>query len=432
MLVHDKNNKKNIIFLITDQQRYDAVGYVNKAISTPNINSLSKQSIICASSYVQSPQCQPSRASILTGRYPTAHKVWWNQTPLPKSEKTIANYLRKAGYATGYFGKIHLTDAENDGWDILLSHFGFQDHFIFWEWAENAKLTSKGQKALNEFHDIMNGPQWTGIFQDRQYHHEDVITKKAIDFIKNAKRPYFAMVGYHGPHPPYASPPPYNSMYNAADMIPPDKLLPILDDYNITADNWKELKSQYYGSVSWIDDNIGKILAVADDNTIIVFTADHGDVLGDHGLFSKGLYAYEGNTRVPLLFKIPNYEPYTYEHLIQSIDIMPTLLGIVGAEYDFVQGSDLTKHFKNNTSANDYIISMIGYGQDKLRMIRVGHWKYWVKGQEEFLYDLNKDPNENCNLFNNPAYSNVLSDIRYKMITALIDSEDPKPRPTQM
>ena len=111
---------------------------------------------------------------------------------------------------------------------------------------------------------------------------------------------------------------------------------------------------------------------------------------------------------------------------------MPTLLGIAGTEYDFVQGSDLTKHFKNNTSANDYIISMIGYGQDKLRMIRVGHWKYWIKGQEEFLYDLSKDPNENHNLFNSPAYSNVLSNIRHKMITALIDSEDPKPRPIQM
>ena len=132
MLTHifnNKHSKPNILWIITDQQRFDSVGYVNPFIKTPNIDRLASSGIVCNNAYVQSQQCQPSRASMLTGRYPSAHKVWWNQTPLSKSEKTIANYLEPT-YQTAYFGKMHFTTT-GDSWDSSLAHFGFNHSFIF-------------------------------------------------------------------------------------------------------------------------------------------------------------------------------------------------------------------------------------------------------------------------------------------------------------
>ena len=428
---HSKHNRPNILWIITDQQRFDSVGYVNPFIKTPNIDKLANSGIVCNNAYVQSQQCQPSRASMLTGRYPSAHKVWWNQTPLSKSEKTIANYLKPI-YQTAYFGKIHLTTM-GDSWNSLLSHFGFDHNFIFWDWVEEAKKSSAGRERLSEMNTSMSNKTWTGKFSHREMYYDDVIAEKAVSYMQNCNQPYFVMVGFHGPHPPYACPPPYNTLYDPKQIDPPIKSIPNHANHQLNDQEWQKLKAQYYGSISLIDENVGKLIAASADS-IIIFTSDHGDILGDHGLFSKGMYAYDGNSKVPMVFKIPGVENKTYEGLVQSIDIMPTILEITGINKPIgIQGKSLLKSFKNDTEINEYVLSMVGYLREhKVRMVRNKVWKYWLCNHQEFLFNMLNDPKEMHNLSKNESCVGSLNHMRLLLIEALISAEDMTPAPIRL
>lgn len=433
MLTHILNRKPNILWIITDQQRSDSVGYVDPFIKTPNIDRLANEGIMCSNAYVQSQQCQPSRASMLTGRYPSAHKVWWNNTPLSKSEKTIANYLEPT-YQTAYFGKMHFTTT-GDSWDSLLAHFGFNHSFIFWDWVEEAKKSSAGRERLSEMRTFMSNKTWTGKFSNREMYYDDVITEKAVSYIQNCDQhdqPYFVMVGFHGPHPPYACPPPYNTLYDPKQIDPPIKSIPNHENHQLSDLEWQKLKAQYYGSISLIDENIGKLMAVADDS-VVIFTSDHGDILGDHGLFSKGMYAYDGNSKVPMIFKIPGIKNKTYDGLVQSIDIMPTILEIVGIDKSIgIQGKSLLKSFENDTEINEYVLSMVGYLREhKVRMVRNKTWKYWLCDHQEFLFNMLNDPKEMHNSSKNKDCVESLNQMRLLLIEALISAEDMIPAPLE-
>lgn len=411
MLSHVIGNKcPNILFILTDQQRHDAVGYTNNVVQTPYLDKLASRSVRCLTAYTQSPQCQPSRASLLTGRYPTAHRVWWNGVPLPLTETTIANCLNAIGYSTAYFGKAHVTQIVDTDAQAM-RHFGFQHFYLYQDWV----TSDVGILGRSEYYAAMSDQMWTGRFTRRDIHHEDVITQKAVDFIQQARSPYFAIVSYVGPHPPYAAPPPFCDQYNVDDMS--------VNAKSINIGRWRELKAQYYGCVSWIDDNIGILLNHITDDTLVIFTSDHGDILGDHGLFSKGVYAYEGNTRVPLLFYHQSLPSMTYKHLVQLIDIMPTVLDWAGCQRPpSIQGKTLSLALLDDRPVNEYVLSMIGY-ENRLRMIRTGRYKYWWSDISEHLYDLQIDPDELCTATD----TQLLTEMRFALMRALVAAEDPLP-----
>lgn len=439
-MLNHLSNKKNVLLILTDQQRYDAVGYINPQINTPNINKLASESVNCTTAVVQSPQCQPSRAALLTSRYPTTLKMWWNDLPLDPRERTIANILRGAGYDTGYFGKMHV---DGDGCHTSTArHFGFYDTFLYEDWrelitSEHADVQQRDTRIRDEFFHIMadsdkahenwgrfQGP-WVGKLSSRELHHEDVITNKAIKFInKDRAKPYFCVVGFHGPHPPYAAPPPFNTMYDPKSFAVPEIMRKTHFGFKMTPDYWRGLKSQYFGIVSWIDDNIGRILQHVGDDTVVIYTSDHGDILGDHGYFSKGLFAYDGNVRVPLLMKFPLTEPATYTHIVQAVDVLPTVLEAVGVKYSKgLQGRSLYKRLWKNRKLNEWAFSCIGANQ-RLRMIRTPEFKYWWYNGET-LFDLRKDPSESRNIAS--AREDILARMRELMIQVLIETEDPLP-----
>lgn len=432
MLAHAHGSCKNILFILTDQQRYDAVGYVNSDVITPNLNALAKRSVNCRQTIVQCPQCQPSRASIFTSRYPTTLKMWWNETDLNSSERTIGNVLKDSGYNTGYFGKIHFT-GKGSHRDVA-KHFGFDNVFLYEDWINlmNAKtigIPRSDNRVLSEFYDIMGKEPWVGKFSGRELHHDEIIVDKAVRFIKDnssSDRPYFCVVGFHGPHPPYASPPPFCEMYDLESFSVPDTMRHTYNGHMMTPDDWRFLKSQYFGCVTWIDDNIGKLLEHVDNNTIIVFTSDHGDILGDHGYFSKGVFAYDGNIRVPLLMHFPDGPQVVYDHIVQSIDIVPTLLNAVGiSKQPGMQGHSLLKHFGDNSRKNHFAFSCIGYGQ-RLRMVRTDEYKYWWLN-DDVLFDLRNDPSEKNDL--SRKCKDTVSEMRKMLLQAMIIAEDPLPRP---
>jgi arylsulfatase A-like enzyme len=446
MLQHTNKviTKPNVLFIITDQQRHDAVGYINPQVITPNLDALAKQSIVFTNAFVQSPQCQPSRASIWTGRYPTAHKVWWNETNLPLTERTIANVLRDDGYETAYFGKFHVEN--DDSASAVSKHFGFNTSYLMEDWSvfirqpnaisgdyypdktEAAKYRQKYATVREEFYGTMSNRNWTGSFSNKSLHHEEVITDNAIDHITKSKNPYFVVVSYHGPHPPYAAPAEFSSLYDKSKMRVPSVRIPNTTGHVMDDEEWRETKVQYYGAVSWIDDNIGRLIKAAPD-AIIVFMSDHGDMLGEHGHFSKGIYAYDGNTRIPLLMRLPHKCNATYPHLVQAIDIFPTLCKLTNNYIPAnVQGQDLTSHIVASTTCNEEIVSMLCF-VDRLRMIRTLNWKYWIVGDNEYLFDLNTDINEANNLAGDQRYESLLNHARFRLMKRLIKCEDPCPYP---
>ena len=414
MLNHDPQ-LPNILFLVTDQQRHDAVGWVNPNVNTPNLNKLAAKSIICTNTYVQSPQCQPSRASILTGKYPTAHQVWWNQVPLLPRHKVITQFLDR--YNTAWFGKLDL---------MKRSQFGAC--YLFEDWRSDCK-----PEINNEFDGVMNSKTWTGNCKyDRSLYHEDVITVKAVEHLATVKSPWFIGVSYYGPHPPYMAAKPFNSQYNVHNIKLSNAILEGRTQHNhaghiLTTSEWRLLISQYYGQISWIDDNIGRLLKIVGDDTIIIFMSDHGDILGDHGLFSKGVYAYEGNTRIPLLLRLPFYEPMKYDGLVQAIDVLPTLLKYLNINASAgIQGRSLLDAFCGGPG-NEWALSMIGR-DPRLRMLRYKNYKYWSMKREEKVFDLDADPEEEHDLSWN---SELIGMLRGMMVQALIEAEDPLPLPTK-
>jgi len=420
---HVPARRPSVLLIITDQQRYDAVGYIDNAVLTPNLDLLSVESVICTNSFVQSPQCQPSRAAILTGKYPSTLKVWWNDMPLNPAERTIANILRSNEYATGYFGKMHIdgVGSPND----VANHFGFDHSFLSSDWGKMAKSNpdhkQRIREARAEFYEPMSSHGWYGRLSGREFHHDEVIVDKAIEFIQSCENEYFCTVGFHGPHPPYSSPPPFSEMYDPALFDGPSDAF-TYQNKKMSVDDWRHLKSQYYGCISWIDDNIGRLLRSVDNNTIVIFTSDHGDILGDHNLFSKGMFAYDGNVRVPLLMKLPGVRPIVYDHIVQSVDILPTICSFLDIKYPAVQGKNLHRAFKNGSRVNDLAFSMIGI-KPRLKMIRSVEYKYWWCDNHEYLFDLRQDPSELVNIAH--IDQNAASEMRLKLIKTLIESEYP-------
>jgi arylsulfatase A-like enzyme len=393
--------------------RHDAVGYNSKVVATPNIDKLAESGTIFTNCYAQSPQCHPSRVSLFTSRYPTAHKSWWNECGLQHGETLFSSELASIGYNCGYFGKAHFANSVALDNQILKSN-GFNTAFTYADW-----LDVVSPSARKEFTSIMRKRPWIGRLSDRKSQHEDIITDEAIKFINEVKSPYLAVVSYYGPHPPYAAPPPFNAMYDPAKIT-------ASNNSKYSADQWKDLKSQYFGCISWIDDNIGRLLQSVSDDTIIVFTSDHGDALGDFGHFSKGMFMYDSVTKVPLIIRSKRIDCNKYSDNMEHIDIVPTLLNSIGVAKPYrMQGLELNTPITAGSSVKRSVISMLGLGgpAPRMRMVKIGHYKYWVSDREEILFDLKSDPNEQEPIKNDK----LLSRMRYEMIQALIRAEDPMP-----
>jgi arylsulfatase A-like enzyme len=463
----------NILLITSDQQRWDALGRLNPAIHTPNLDRLAECGILFDRAYTVNPVCTPSRCSILTGQYPSRHGCFHVGTNLPDDYgPTVAHRFADAGYATGLLGKAHFQACKDpaslesapkvhdldyfDNWHG--PYFGFEHaELVIGHTCEphaagmhyGAWLRSRGIDLTRHFdiHDYDHFGPWSlaGEHHGSAWVAERTIS--AIDRAQDEDRPFFLWASFQDPHNPYVTPEPWASLHDAVDMPAPvacsengdkpdfyESLMdgefygqdPELQDRawgdvkirpSLRAEEIAQLRAVYYGMISLMDHHIGRLLdrLEADgtiDDTVIIFASDHGDYLGDHGLWGKGLPTYEAMQRLPFIVAHPGCQRRgETSHALQSlVDIESTCLDIAGiAPTPGTQGiSQKQAWLDPGASVRDHCLLDFrpAQGPFKQRTFIESRYKLVVYDTRAYgeLYDLYADPHQQRNLYADPAY----------------------------
>jgi arylsulfatase A-like enzyme len=433
----DSPARWNLLIITNDQHRADCLGcYGNPIIRTPHTDRLASEGVRFGNYFVHAPQCVPSRVSMHTGRYPHVHRVPTNSYLLPESEITIAKVLNGNGYRTACVGELPFAPrAYLGGFQQSLASNPDYDKF----------LASHGLRF----------PAAEGNFQANPVPWSDDLDETAF-FADHARRfiqahretPFFLHVNFRRPHHPFNPPAPFDRMYEGAqfpasharqgelDNKPPQQKAALensvgFDLRMLTPAALDRVKAYYYGMISENDKYIGTILDELErsglrDRTIVVFNADHGEMLGDHGLLFKGSYMYDSVVKVPLIIRAPGKIPAgkVVDSLAEEIDLMPTLLGLLGIDVPpGVQGQSLMGKGK----------SAVFSEFPTIRMARTKDWKlvHYNKARYGELYHLSEDPYELDNLYADPKYAPARAEMEGVLSDWLAGSQDPKLAPVR-
>jgi arylsulfatase A-like enzyme len=392
-------------------------------VETPNIDSLGIQGARLDNFFVNSAMCTPSRGCLMTGRYPDFTNTWANDRPLSLDETTLAQALRDAGYETGYVGKWHLSGEANPGWgnpaweEPDLNTYGFADATYLWN---NGHF-----KTIIEDPTGVNSPSISGQIGNATNYPTDFIGRKAVDFITRPRStPFFLMVSFTDPHPAYRVRDPYAEQYDPAAMFLPPTL------GGADPQTCRETRAQYCGMVKNIDDRVGEILAALYqagqyENTIVIFTTDHGDYMGEHGFYDKDRM-YEAVYRVPFLIQWPGRiaAGAVVPNLVSTVDVHPTLMSMMGlAANPAIQGKDAA-HVLLNTPGSWEDVAFECQPSRYFAGLFTPEWHLFVAREGETLqgvppyalYDRANDPWEIVNLF----YHSYYQSMRDGLITRLV------------
>ncbi|RKX70806.1 MAG: hypothetical protein DRP60_15420 [Spirochaetes bacterium] len=451
--------KPNILFLITDQQRPDSIGcYGSDVAITPHIDSLSQGGITFDNCYVQNPLCCPSRYSILTGRYPHSHRVRANWYAPRPNEVSFGEQLGKAGYATSMIGKMHLTPwYDNFGFDgriIAEAKFHTTCPDDYQRFLEHHGWS---RERLYDFSDPSYVQNITAVKSKlpANLHIDSFVGRSVCEYLRTVDGPFCCFASFLSPHNPYDPPEPYDSLFDGVEFPPVNMRPGELDrkpreayDYinsrlkwplktdELTEEQIRKSKSYYYATCTLIDDWVGQIVTTLKtqglyDNTIIAYSSDHGDLLGDHGLVYKQNF-YEQSVRVPLIVHAPHlFSPKRVDNLVESIDLFPTFCELGGSvSGEGVQGKSLVPLLSGDrTKHKDAAFSENYFG----RMIRFGSYKmvYYPGKPYGELYNLGEDPDEQDNLWDRLEGSGIKRELKDRLLDWAFSSEDPMPLPVR-
>ena len=407
-----KPEPPNVLILHTDQWRAQAFGYAGDPnVKTPNIDRLSSESANISLAVAGMPVCTPHRASLMTGQFPLTHGLFMNDVQLDTNATTLAKVFADAGYATGYIGKWHL---DGRGRSNFIPPGGRRQGFQYW-------------KALECSHNYNRSAYYEGESPEKKFWEGyDAIAqaRDAQDYIRNQakdEKPFLLFLSWGTPHAPYhTAPEEYRQMYDSAEMqihpnVPPEMAGMVKKDL-----------AGYYAHCTALDDMVGEILQTLDeqgiaDNTIILFTSDHGDLLGSHRAYKKQ-QAYEESVRIPMLIRAPQLQASEYRALVNSYDIMPTLLSLSGIPIpESVQGTDYSQYLKGSAPLPDTatVLSCVqpfgqwnrfDHGGREYRGLRTLRYTYTrdLNGPWQ-LFDNEKDPYQMNNLADDPAAQALVS-----------------------
>lgn len=434
----------NILFIMADQMSALALGaYGNPIAKTPNIQSLAENGVVFQNAYCNSPLCAPSRASMLTGKLPSQIGAYDNAADFPSSTPTFIHYLRHMGYRTCLSGKMHFTGPDQlHGFeerlttDIYPADFGWA---CDWERPVGNRFSW--------YHNMQSVTEAGVCIRSNQLDFDEEAAYQAERWLYNQARsddprPFCLTVSFTHPHDPYNIPQAYWDLYDPKDIdslyvdpIPFEKLdahsqrvarICDLDPAGLTRNQILNARRAYYGAVSYIDDKLGKLLHTLSetgmaDNTVIVFTSDHGDMLGDHGLWYKMTF-FEWSARVPLIISTPNkISGRTVDQNVSLLNLFPTLVDI---------GSLHTPPACPAGVNLDSLVPYLAGGQEPAPapivaeylaegalapcfMVLKDRCKYIFSDPDApLLFDLGNDPGERTNLAGAPEYEALASALK--------------------
>ena len=439
--------KPNVLFIIADDLTATAVSaYENKACHTPNIDQLASEGVRFTKAYCQYPVCGPSRASFMFGYYPNATKTFGyvsGRKNVGADRQSWSQLFKNNGYYSARVSKIYHMgvpiDIEegSDGTDDAAS------------WTE--KFNSKGPewKASGDGELVQGNPDGTLPIKggnvmtivkadgDDLVHADGKTAEKACALIRAKKNePFFIGVGFVRPHVPFVAPKEYFNPYPFEEVCLPQKVEGDWDDIpkrginyvtsvngKMNTEQEKKAVAAYYASVSYMDAQVGKVLNTLkeeglEDNTIVVFTSDHGFHLGEHSFWMK-VSLHEESVRVPLIIKVPGKKPAVCESFTELLDLYPTVAQLAGLEHSqHLQGKSLAKMLDNpKLKVRDAAFAVTQGGRSFL--LRTEKWAYIQYNEDASagieLFDMENDPKQFTNLAENPAYATVVSDFKKQL-----------------
>ena len=437
----ENGKKMNVLFIAVDDMNNDLGCYGHPLVKSPNIDRLASRGIAFQNAYCQFPLCSPSRSSLLTGLRPDKTKVfnlkYHFRQGLP-DVVTLPQMFMNNGYYVARVGKMfhygNPGDIGTNGLDDKVS------------WMERYNPAGRDKTALEL--DVMNYTPKRGLgsamafFSDKEgndeQHTDGKVADRAIELLKNHKdKPFFIAAGFYKPHCPWITPSKYFDMYNIEDMT-----LPILTEetqskypelalastrpwpyFGISHDEALECKLAYFAAISFVDAQIGRLIDAVDslglsDNTIIVFWSDHGYHLGEHGLWFKQS-CFEESAKCPLIIDVPGQKNAgkLCRKIVELVDIYPTLADLTGlTPPSDLEGFSLTPLFSNPDNEWAHAAyTQVQRGTTPGHSVRTELWRYteWGFGKKgEELYNEETDPKELNNLADDPAYKNVVTQMK--------------------
>lgn len=494
------SGKPNILLITSDQQHRTTLGAVNDRIHTPALDRLCREGVRFDRAYCPNPTCTPTRASIITGMYPSQHGAWSLGTKLFEDVATVGDQLAETGYATILIGKAHFQPlASRPGMESLecqptlrdLDFWrGFHGPWYGFERVEVARMHGDESHAGQHYaiwleeHGLAN---WRDYFRSSEHdrspgeyydaerrcwslpeplHYSHWTGERTVANIERALaggRPFFLWASFHDPHPPYIVPEPWASMYDPAEMKP-GRIVPGEHEKNpphfgMTQDPAADFRGRffedqyihgghcqllgedelrkdmacYYGMMSLLDQEVGRILDALDrlgiaEDTLVVYTTDHGHFLGQHGLVAKAIHHYEDLLRVPLVVRFPGRAPAgrVSGDIQNLVDLAPTFLSVAGADVPGVMtGVDQLGAWTGGGPARTWSITENRHTLTRLHMNTYVNRRYKItvyrSMEDGELFDLEADPGEVNNLWADPAAAELKMTLLHELVRAIME-----------
>jgi choline-sulfatase len=432
------DRKPNILIVMVDQLAPAFLPiYGHRVVKAPHLEALARQAVVFDSAYCNSPLCSPSRAVFMTGRLPSRSGVYDNAAEFRADIPTYAHHLRNLGYRTILSGKMHFC-----GPDQL---HGFEQRLTTDIYPADYGWTPDWDHPLERpdwYHNMSSVTQAGLCVRTNQLDFDDEVTftaERALYEIarSNDKRPFLLVASLTHPHDPFAIPEKYWSRYRDEDIDMPgpplarDKFDPhslrirhvcAMDAEAVTDAQIRDARHAYYGAIAYVDDNLGQLMEALratklEKDTIVVFLSDHGEMLGERGLWFKMTF-FEGGARVPLLISAQKYAPRRVAASVSLADLLPTLVDLAGGDSaalaGTIDGRSLRGHLEGAGGHDEVIGEYLAEGAiAPVVMIRRTQWKYIHSAPDpDQLYDLSADPGERDNLATQSAYSERVLEFR--------------------
>ena len=470
----NSTSKPNFLFINTDQQRLDSLGcYGCSVAQTPHIDRLAAEGVRFDQCHTAQPVCMPARASWFTGQYPSHNGCWANGVPLDPASDMIQTRLKAGGYHTALIGKIHLdnvwmrsTPHPNYGFDLLQECEGdpyckddyFQwldEHGLYDDYLEQFKAGGHFERYVREI--------------PIEFHQNTWLTNHVDDYLRARSedgQPFFLSAGFFDPHHPFDPVEPYASRFKAGDMPPPISG----DDEAAMTPHAREKRADFreicddpariggtiaafHAMVAHLDDAVGRIMDAlrrhgVEENTVIIFTSDHGELLGDHGMLLKGPFFFDPSIRVPLIWKLPPSMACqgVDTGFTSSVDLAPTVAALAGVQGPVrTQGQTLFDHEGQLRPTPARRAALTEWRGENLHMgagapptpavrcLVTEDWKYVHYEGRDFgeLYHRHEDPSEIRNRWADPQHQPVVQLLRGELLSFIIENEPLPPKTDQ-